>query len=62
MTAFPARGVHRFIGDGHCPAGLIREAIEELCRKPGVVVYVINDELKEWLQGTIIVEAGLSFL
>jgi hypothetical protein len=58
ITTFPARCVHRLIGDGHCPAGLIRQAIEEVCRKPGVVVYTINDELKEWLRGTFIGETG----
>ena len=38
------------VGDGNCPAGLIREAIEEVCGKPGVVLCVINDELIEWQQ------------
>ncbi|HIJ77377.1 MAG TPA: hypothetical protein HPP81_11780 [Deltaproteobacteria bacterium] len=38
------------IADGHCPADLIRKAIEECGRKPGVVVYVINYELKDWLR------------
>jgi hypothetical protein len=58
ITAFPARGIHRSTGDGHCTAGLVRGAIEEVCRKPGVVVYVINAELKEWLRATFIVKAG----
>jgi hypothetical protein len=50
------------VGDGNCPAGLIREAIEDVCRKAGVVVCVINDELNEWRRGTSIVEAGLTLL
>jgi hypothetical protein len=58
ITAFSARCVHHFIGDDHCPVGLIRKVIEEVCRKPGVVVYVIYDELNEWLRETFIIEAG----
>ena len=40
------------IADGHCPADPIRKTIEEGGRKPSVVVYAVNDELKDWFRGT----------
>ena len=36
--------------DGHCPADLISKSIEECGRKPGVVVYVTNYELRDRLR------------
>ena len=41
------------------PGDLIRKALEECGSKQGVVVYVINYELKDRLRGAFIVEAGL---
>ncbi len=35
------------------PADLVRKAIEEGGRKPGVGVYAITDELKDWLRGAL---------
>lgn len=35
------------------PGDLISRAIEEAGRKPGVGVYAINDEVKEWLRATL---------
>ena len=35
------------------PAELIRQAVDEGGRKPGVGVYAITDELKQWLRAVL---------